>query len=45
MFNGAQEVVRSVFAHGFNEWGLNRIESLVQPDNTASQRLLERIGF
>nr|WP_255508280.1 GNAT family protein [Exiguobacterium sp. Helios] len=41
----AQEAVRAVLAHGFNEWDLNRIEALVLPDNTASQRLLERLGF
>ncbi|WP_029333511.1 GNAT family N-acetyltransferase [Exiguobacterium oxidotolerans] len=41
----AQEAVQAVLAHGFNEWDLNRIEALVLPDNTASQRLLERLGF
>jgi len=41
----AQEAVRAVLAYGFNEWDLNRIEALVLPDNTVSQRLLERLGF
>lgn len=39
------EAMRVVLAHGFTTMGLNRVEALVDPRNTASIRLLEGLGF
>ncbi|WP_286946545.1 GNAT family N-acetyltransferase [Exiguobacterium sp. UBA4551] len=41
----AKEAALAVIEYGFTELSLNRIEALVLPENTASQRLLERLGF
>lgn len=41
----AKEASLAVIEYGFTELSLNRIEALVLPANTASQRLLERLGF
>ncbi|WP_214769579.1 GNAT family protein [Exiguobacterium sp. s39] len=41
----AKEAAFAVIEYGFTELSLNRIEALVLPENTASQRLLERLGF
>jgi len=41
----ATEALRHVVAHGFATMGLNRIEALVDPRNTASLRLLGKLGF
>ncbi|MGX9807954.1 GNAT family N-acetyltransferase [Exiguobacterium acetylicum] len=41
----AKEAALAVIEYGFKELSLNRIEALVLPENTASHRLLERLGF
>lgn len=41
----ATEAVRRVLAFGFGPMGLHRVEADVDPENEASMRLLERIGF
>jgi ribosomal-protein-alanine N-acetyltransferase len=40
----AKESALAVSEYGFKELSLNRIEALVLPENTASQRLHERLG-
>ncbi|MEM6414746.1 MAG: GNAT family protein [Pseudomonadota bacterium] len=37
--------VAAVVAHGLGIMGLNRIEAACQPENIASRRLLDRVGF
>lgn len=39
------EVVRAVLAFGFTTMGLHSVEAQMDPDNTASRRVLEKIGF
>lgn len=39
------EAFRAVIAFGFKELGLHRMEALVDKNNTASIRLLEKFGF
>ena len=39
------ESVREVVRYGFEEIGLNRIEATIDPENTRSVRLVERLGF
>ena len=39
------EVLPAVLAFGFAAWGLNRIEAYVEPENTGSVRLLEKLDF
>jgi len=39
------EALQSAIKIGFETFKLNRIEAIVHPDNTASLRLLERLGF
>jgi ribosomal-protein-alanine N-acetyltransferase len=39
------EALRAVADHGFGKMSLNRIEALVFEGNTASIRLLEKLGF
>jgi ribosomal-protein-alanine N-acetyltransferase len=41
----AQEAVRAVLAFGFGAMHLHRVEADVDPENAASVRLLERLGF
>ncbi len=41
----ATETVRALLGFGFRSIGAHRIYALVDPENTASQRLLARIGF
>ena len=41
----AQEALRLALAHAFGTLALNRVEADVDPRNTASLRLLERVGF
>ena len=41
----ATDAVRTVLRFGFGEMGLWRVEADVDPDNAASLRLLERLGF
>jgi ribosomal-protein-alanine N-acetyltransferase len=39
------EAMRAALGHGFVAMGLHRVEALVDPVNTASIRLVERLGF
>lgn len=41
----ASEAVRTALVFGFGPMGLHRVEADVDPENEASVRLLERIGF
>ncbi|ASS76247.1 hypothetical protein CIG75_15720 [Tumebacillus algifaecis] len=41
----ATEVLRAVLKCGYEEMGLNRIEAIVIPENLASFRVLEKVGF
>ncbi len=41
----ATESARAVLAHGFAQLGLPRIIGLVEPDNVASARVLEKLGM
>lgn len=41
----ACEALTAVISYVFQDMGLNRIEALVYPQNEASERLLQRIGF
>ena len=41
----ATEAVRTALAFAFGTMGLRRVEADVDPDNAASLRLLERLGF
>ena len=40
-----REALRAALRHGFVEMGLNRIEAMVYPENLASLRLLQHLGF
>lgn len=39
------EALKAILALGFREMDLNRIDAVVMPENTASIRLLEKLGF
>lgn len=39
------EAFNAILDHGFNVWGLHSIEAVVNADNIASKRLLEKRGF
>lgn len=39
------ETVGTVIDYIFNEFNINRIEAEIQPENIASIRLCERLGF
>jgi ribosomal-protein-alanine N-acetyltransferase len=39
------EVLPPVVRYGFQELGLHRMEARVDPENTASIRLVHRLGF
>ena len=41
----AAEAQRRVVAHAFDDLGLHRLEADTHPDNAASSRSLERLGF
>lgn len=41
----ATEAMRAVLSHAFGELDLRRLEADIEPANTASQRVLERLGF
>jgi ribosomal-protein-alanine N-acetyltransferase len=41
----AFESAVAVLAHGRQTWGLKRILAITSPDNEASIRLLEKLGF
>lgn len=39
------EAVKAIMLFGFNTMGLNRIEALIETPNTASEKLLRKLGF
>jgi [ribosomal protein S5]-alanine N-acetyltransferase len=39
------EAVRAVLGHCFDSLAVHRVQALIHPDNTASIRLVERLGF
>jgi ribosomal-protein-alanine N-acetyltransferase len=39
------EALRAIMDYGFSEMGLNRIDAFVIPENTASIKMLEKLGF
>jgi [ribosomal protein S5]-alanine N-acetyltransferase len=39
------EALSAILHFGFQELGLNRIEAVVMPENSASVKLLEKLGF
>ena len=39
------EALNAVIAYGFTDMGLHSLEANINPDNAASQKLLERHGF
>jgi ribosomal-protein-alanine N-acetyltransferase len=41
----ATEAVQALVRFGFTEMGCNRIEALVHPENIASRRVAEKVGF
>ncbi|SDE22720.1 ribosomal-protein-alanine N-acetyltransferase [Bhargavaea beijingensis] len=41
----ASEALQAVVRYGFSHLGLERIEALIEPGNTASLRLVEKNGF
>lgn len=41
----ATEASVAVLDYGFDTWGLHRFEASIDPRNTASRRVLERLGF
>jgi ribosomal-protein-alanine N-acetyltransferase len=40
-----KEALGAIIALGFKEMGINRIEAVVMPENIASLKLLEKLGF
>lgn len=40
-----REALGAMFDWSFSQLGLNRIEAQIHPDNAASRRLVERLGF
>jgi ribosomal-protein-alanine N-acetyltransferase len=40
-----QEALRAMFDYGFSSMQLHRIQAEIHPDNTASIRVVERLGF
>ena len=41
----ATELARGLVDYGFRERGLRRIEATIDPDNRASRRVVEKLGF
>jgi len=41
----ANEALNEVLAYGFENFPIQRIEALIEPENLASQKLVERHGF
>jgi ribosomal-protein-alanine N-acetyltransferase len=39
------EALRAALEYGFEQMGLNRVEAVVYPENDASMRVLQRLGF
>jgi ribosomal-protein-alanine N-acetyltransferase len=40
-----REAIAAIVAYGFEAMDLNRMEAFIHPDNTASRKLVERVGF
>ncbi len=40
-----RETLRAFLGHCFDELGLHRVEAMIDPDNVASLRLVEALGF
>jgi ribosomal-protein-alanine N-acetyltransferase len=40
-----QEALAAILPYGFSEMNLNRIEAQIHPDNTASLKLMPKLGF
>ena len=40
-----QEALAAILPYGFNAMNLNRIEAQIHPDNTASLKLMPKLGF
>jgi [ribosomal protein S5]-alanine N-acetyltransferase len=41
----ASETLQAVVKYGYQHFQLERIEALIEPDNIASQKLVEKVGF
>jgi ribosomal-protein-alanine N-acetyltransferase len=41
----AFEAVQAIISYGFDHLDLQRIEALIEPPNSSSQRLVEKLGF
>jgi RimJ/RimL family protein N-acetyltransferase len=41
----ATEIARATMAYGFETWGFDRLISVAQPGNTASIRVMEKLGM
>ncbi|UOE93236.1 GNAT family protein [Alkalihalobacillus sp. LMS39] len=41
----ATEALNPILLYAFTEWQLQRVEALIEPENIASQRLVEKLGF
>jgi ribosomal-protein-alanine N-acetyltransferase len=41
----AYEAVQAIISYGFDHLDLQRIEALIEPPNSSSQRLVEKLGF
>ena len=39
------EALEAMLEYGYNEMGLNRVQALIDPRNTASLRVAEKQGF
>lgn len=39
------EALQALLTYGFDTLGLNRVEADIDPRNTGSQRVLEKLGF
>lgn len=39
------EVIQKIIEFGFNNLGLNRIDAFVEPENTGSRKVLEKVGL
>lgn len=41
----AREAVEAVITYGFEQMNLQRIQALIEPPNSSSQKMVERLGF
>lgn len=39
------EAIKAVVTYGYTNYEINRVQALVEPENMASRRLLEKVGF